>query len=587
MSSGGSGSARRRGRSARRRGTRCWRSARASVTTGCAVCPYLPPIDLEARRDELIALWHAHEELKKKVEVQLREEQRLQAEILRLEQQLAKKNRQLFGRSSERRKKKTPGASTSAPKAPEKPSGDTPEDASGAGEQAESAEAKRGHGPRSQPHLEERTAVHDLDEADRVCTSCGGELDEWKGQEETSEEIDVEERVFVRKKHVRKKYRCRCGACIETAPGPERLVPGGRYSLDFAITVAHDKYTDHAPLERQARGMRRLGLLIDSQTLWDQLFALSQRLEPVYEAIWQYVLSSPWVGVDETTWRLLGEDKKTKDESGLWYVWIANRQDAAVYMLDPSRAHDAAKKLLRDYKGKVVCDGHGAYTKVTTLLPSLELVHCWVHARREFLECEQGYPEQSRFMLERIAELYVLEASVPAGSEHDTTRLQMRREHASRVLEQIVGWVYQTALTVPPESKLRKAIGYMVRRWVGLTRFVEDPRLPLDNNATERDARIPALGRKNHYGSRSRRGTEVAARMYTLVETALLSGVEPKAYMKFAALRAIRGKPVVLPHEVTAELLIEELGLEREQAERALVLRAQRTASSVSAPAAA
>ena len=100
-----------------------------------------------------------------------------------------------------------------------------------------------------------------------------------------------------------------------------------------------------------------------------------------------------------------------------------------------------------------------------------------------------------------------------------------------------------------PESGLVKAIDYMLGMWKGLVRFLDDPRIPLDNNATERGLRGMVVGRKNHYGSRSKRGTEVAALFYSLIESAKLCGVEPKAYL-LQAVRAALANPgtVTLPH---------------------------------------
>ena len=122
---------------------------------------------------------------------------------------------------------------------------------------AKTSEPQEGHGPTAQPHLPTEDKPCDLDEPDKVCTTCGGTLEEWVGQEEEAELIDVQERQFVLQRLKKKKFRCRCGACIETAPGPDKVIMGGRYSLAFAVEVAHDKYLLHNPLERQAREMTR------------------------------------------------------------------------------------------------------------------------------------------------------------------------------------------------------------------------------------------------------------------------------------------------------------------------------------------
>src|SRR5512144_1609769 len=169
----------------------------------------------------------------------------LRLEIAALEKEIAKSRERIFQHTSEKRK----GAKE------EEADKDKP--------------AQKGHGPREQPKLPVEEVVHDLDDADKTCTSCGGALEEWDGQFEESEEVDVVERRYVVKRHKRKKYRCRCGSCIETAPAPRRLIEGGRYSVSFAISVAVDKYLDHMPLERQVRAMARAGLVVDSQTLFD------------------------------------------------------------------------------------------------------------------------------------------------------------------------------------------------------------------------------------------------------------------------------------------------------------------------------
>jgi len=176
--------------------------------------------------------------LSKKLAEVLRELERTRAELaaatgnavkgqLRLEaleQQLANLTKQIFGTSSEKR------------------ADDEQAGAGAEGEDKNKDEKKkqRGHGPKEQPKLPIVEVVHGLDDADQVCSNCGGGLHEMEGQYEESDEIDVLPLRFVVKRHKRKKYRCRCGSCIETAPAPQRLIEGGRYSVNFAITVAVD-----------------------------------------------------------------------------------------------------------------------------------------------------------------------------------------------------------------------------------------------------------------------------------------------------------------------------------------------------------
>jgi hypothetical protein len=120
--------------------------------------------------------------------------------------------------------------------------------------------------------------------------------------------------------------------------------------------------------------MRRQGLRIDSQTLWDQLFALSEHVQPAYEALHRHVLSHPVVGADETTWRLMG--KKAVTNTKRWQVWALSSPDAVVYQLHPSRGADAAAQLLQDFSGTVMCDGYSAYQALAKRHHGFKLAHC-------------------------------------------------------------------------------------------------------------------------------------------------------------------------------------------------------------------
>src|SRR6266446_7249883 len=409
---------------------------------------------------------------------------------------------------------------------------------------------RHGHGPRVQPSLPILDLIHELDEADLICPKCGGPLVEMAGQTEDSEEITVIERRFAILKHQRKKYRCACNGCIDTAPGPVKLQPASRYSTAFAVEVAVNKYLDHLPLERQARIMRREGLSIDSQTLWDQLDVLAGVLRPTYDALVRHVLKAEVVGADETWWRLM--DKKG---SKRWWVWSVTREDAVIYRALPSRSQEAARQVLNGYRGIVMADGYSAYDALARAGPSFTLAHCWAHVRRKFFEAEPHFPDPCRQILDLIGQLYAVEGEVPTPSEPADRaaalglRHGLRQQRSRPLVRAIQDWAL--AQRPLPESSLGKAVSYMLGLWKGLTLFLDDPRIPLDNNATERGLRGVVLGRKNHYGSRSERGTEVAALFYSLLESAKLAGIEPKLYLHTATRTALENpKAVSLPYDL-------------------------------------
>lgn len=495
--------------------------------------------DKDALKQAAILLDRENAKLHKKIVELTEENARLrgqdptaaQLQLLYLKELLASRERALFGDKSERRK----GEET-AEKNPDTETKATP---------------RSGHGPKPQPKLPVIEREHALDDADRACPRCGGTLTEISGQTEDSEEITVVERSFVLVQHKRKKYRCTCNGCIETAPAPPKLqtrkdARGRRYSIEFAVEVATAKYGDHLPLERQVKIMQREGLDIDSQTLWDQTDALARVLRPADDALERLVLSDPMLGADESWWRLMEKKKSTK-----WWAWAIAGRNAVHYKILDARSHDAARDVLGDYAGVVVADGYVAYEALAK--PDgggkFTLAHCWAHVRRKFVDAEPNYPSPCREMLDLIRDLYLVERK----ANGDPGQLAVLRQAESRpIVEKIQARAIDYHAQTLPESGLGKAIKYMLRLWPGLKRFLDDPTIPLDNNATERALRGLVVGRKNHYGSRSKRGTEVAALFYGLIETAKLVGVEPRRYLLEAAVAAITRDTVLLPHELQA-----------------------------------
>lgn len=447
------------------------------------------------------------------------EQGRLALEIQKLQEQMDRFQRKMFGSSSEKRGK-------------------------GKGKTDKESPPRQGHGPREQKNLPVVEVDHELAADERDCPTCGGDLKPMGEQAEVSEEITVIRRQFVIQRHKRHKYRCQCNAAVVTAPGPVRL-PGHRYSLEFAAEVASDKYLDHLPLDRQVRRMRREGLEVTSQTLWDQIDALAKPLKPTWKALKGHVLGAPLIGADETHWRVMGSEHSKR------WVWCACSAEGIVYEIHKSRSAAAAGELLAGYEGIVMTDGYGAYKSLARAGPKIRLVHCWAHARRKFTEAESFYPEPCKEILELIGKLYALEKAVPEAADREEAlrlRAELRRENSRPVIQEIKDWAFEQKAS--PESGLRKAIDYMLEHWTGLTRFLEDPEVPLDNNATERALRSVVLGRKNHLGSKSGRGTRVAALYYSLLESAKVCGVEPPAYLAAAARLALREPgSVLLPHQ--------------------------------------
>jgi transposase len=482
-------------------------------------------------------------------------QQKLALEMRVLKQRLSDVNRELFGAHSERRgRREGEEEEAAAPKPAPKP--------------------RTGHGPTPQERLPFEAVDHPLAEAETRCPKCEGEVRRIEGQDDECEEIEVVERTFKRLRHRYAKGRCATCGHIVTALRPRRLVPGGRYSENFAVAVAVDKYDLHLPLARQARQMEHQGLEVTRQTLWDQLRAMHVLLGPSLAALKAAILSSPLLFADETTWRLM-----EKGGTKRWWAWSLSTTEAVFYELLPSRGTEAAKTLLQDYAGTVMADGYSVYQKLekaleraggrqtrmgpdgkveVEVLPNFTLASCWAHARRYFWKAEKGGTVEAGRALDLIAGFYAIEvrAEEMAGGDEErllAVRAELRATLSRPLVEKLDAWRRQQKAL--PKSHFGEGLTYLDNQWPRLVRFLSDPRIPIDNGQAERAMRGPVLGRKNHYGSRSIEGTEVAALFYSLVETCKLIGLDPTTYLRTAVRRALDVPgAATLPMDLAREL---------------------------------
>lgn len=394
--------------------------------------------------------------------------------------------------------------------------------------------AQPGHGPHPQERLLSVERLHELPETDRECKVCGGKLAPMAGQTEDAEEIEVEERSYKLVLHRRQKYRCACNGNVATAPGPLRLIPGGRYSLGFAAHVAVQKFADHLPLERQVEIMARQGLETTSQSLWDQIEAAAKVLQPSYEALGAWLLDQPLLHVDETGWPVNALDT----EKPRWTAWCICNQQAVWFRIASAKSETEGRRLLGGYHATVVADGYKVYKNLARDGPGYRLAHCWAHVLRKFRDIAET-EVRCGWMLERIGKVYEVERVIALAAADDPARhLQMRQQEMQPLLEEIRLWALaQGGLR---RSDFGKAVAYVLSHWQGLTMVLGDAIVPLDNNPAERALRGLVVGRKNHYGSRSQRGSQVSALFYSLIGTARLSGVDPAGYLRQAIEAAVR-----------------------------------------------
>ena len=412
--------------------------------------------------------------------------------------------------------------------------------------QAEAAQATAAvsPAPRRRPRQINRGALPEhlpreevrVDIADKTCPCCRGTL-HCIG-EERSEQLDVVParlRVLVT---VRPKYACRaCEEAIVQAPAPARMIQGGLPTDALVARVAVAKYADHLPLYRQAQIFARQGIALDRSTMADWMGTAAFLLRPLHERMLALVTTSARLFADETTAPVLDPGRGRTKTGKFWAYarddrpWGGSDPPCVVYVYAPDRKAIRPATHLAGFTGILQVDGYAGYQ--AALAGKVTFAFCWAHVRRNFFELyDPKAPAASPIAAEalrRIAELYLIERNI--GGLDPNRRRAVRHQRTRPLVEALRAWLDQTAAKVSRGSSLDKALRYALNRWDGLTAFLDDGRIELDNNTVERAMRTIALGRKNHLFAGSDGGGEHWAILVSLVETCKLHALDPEAYL--------------------------------------------------------
>ena len=369
------------------------------------------------------------------------------------------------------------------------------------------------------------------------CTECGGRLRQIGA--DMSEQLEYVPSRFKVIRHVRPKLACVACQTIFQAAAPSRPIARGVAGPALLANVLVSKYCDHIPLHRLARIHARDGVCFDPSTYVGWVAQSHDLLDPLVAALGRYVLAGVKVHADDTPVPVLDPGRgRTK----IGRLWVYVRDDrpaasteppAAWYRYTPNRKGEHPQRHLKDYCGVLQADAYAGYGKIYAT-GRVEEAACWAHARRPFWDM---YENQGRVAgsiadqaLQRIAALYAIEAEI-RGQPPDIRRRE-RQARAGPLLEDLRVWMTSMVGRVSAKSELAKAIGYSLTRWRALTRYRDDGRIEIDNNAAERALRGVALGRGNYLFMGSDAGGERAASIYSLVETAKLNGLDPQAYLR-------------------------------------------------------
>jgi transposase len=382
---------------------------------------------------------------------------------------------------------------------------------------------------RDYSHLPTREDPREVPESERVCPTCGLPLTACGAEE--SEQIEIET-VIYRRIIRRRRYQrtCSCpGPRTVTAPVVPKLIPKGRLGVSMWVEILLDKYASQRPTERLLQSWRLLGLDLSAGTVADGLHRLEPLFGGLYEALIARSRMSAFHQADETRW-LVFVAKEGKIGHG-WWLWVVGSAEVVVYILDPSRSHAVPETHFpQDARGVLLVDRYSAYKAMAQVKNGgLVLAFCWAHVRRDFVRVGKGWPELKPWALawlRRIRDLYAANRRRLNAPEDVTADQEVRRIVAT-MRQQFLEELADPALQTP----CRKALTSLQDHWEGLTRFVADQRIPMDNNAMERRLRNPALGRKNYYGSGAEWSGRLAAMLFSLLATLEMWGINARLWL--------------------------------------------------------
>jgi transposase len=377
------------------------------------------------------------------------------------------------------------------------------------------------------------------------CGCCGSKR-LAKLSEDVTERLEVVPRQWKVVQIVREKFTCRDCETISQAPAPFSVLPRGFAGPSLLAMIVFEKYGQHQPLNRQSERYAREGIDLSLSTLADQVGGCAALLRPLYELIRAHVFAGDRVHGDETPVPVLAKHQCRKGR-----LWTYVRDDkpfagpappAAVFFYSRDRTAEHPEHHLAGYAGILQADAYAGFNRLydADRKPGpITEASCWAHGRRKFFELADVTAKASGKLaviaplafaaVKRIDAIFDIEREINGRSIDE--RLAVRRERVVPLVSELETWMRTERAKLSRHSDVAKAMNYMLNRWDTFTRFLDDGRICLTNNAAERALRGIALGRKSWLFAGSDRGGERAAVIYTLMQTARLNDIDPQAWL--------------------------------------------------------
>lgn len=352
--------------------------------------------------------------------------------------------------------------------------------------------------------------------------------------EEISEVLDYIPGELYVKQYIRPKYVIPVNdtnSTIITASLPGRLMEKCMAGEGLLAQILVDKYADHLPLHRQLQRFERVGVKIAQSTICDWVKTALTHLISLYQMHQQLVIESHYLHADETTIKVLDENKKGKTHLGYYWVYHNSEQKIVLFNYQQGRGREGPEEILKDYQGYLQVDGYIGYEGFEKRA-GITVLNCMAHARRKFVESLENDKARSENALGLFQQLYAIERTIKEQALTDDAVLQLRQQQAVPILKALKQWMIEEYPKVLPRSSIGAAIAYCLERWEKLSIYTTNAILNIDNNPVENAIRPVAIGRKNYLFAGSHEAASRAAMVYSLFATCRLHNINPYDWLK-------------------------------------------------------
>jgi transposase len=386
-----------------------------------------------------------------------------------------------------------------------------------------------------------------------ACPCCGGKLS--KLGEDITETLEIEPIKWKVIQTVRERFSCRSCETVTQPPAPFHPIARGRAGPNLLAMILEAKFGQHLPLNRQSESFALQGVELSVSTIADWVGASTANLAPLNALIDAHVLAAERLHGDDTTVPVLARGKTITGR-----VWTYVRDDrpfggrgppAAMFRYSRDRRAEHPNRHLAGYQGILQADAYAGYNalyEADRKAGPITEAACWAHGRRKLFELAEL--SRAPLAIEAVRRIdAIFDAERPINGLPVAERLAVRRQHIAPLVTELEAWMRESRGRLSRHNPVAKAMDYMLKRWETFTRFLSDGRICLTNNAAERALRGIALGRKSWLFAGSDRGGDRAAAMYSLIYTAKLNDVDPRAWLADVLAR-IADHPASRLHEL-------------------------------------